>query len=106
MAPDKQLAELLREGPGVGIHVLLWCDTASNLTRALDRQGLREFDYRVLMQMSATDSAALIDSPEAGKLGLHRALLHSEEQGVSEKFRPYAVPSERLIEDAFSPRAL
>ncbi|MBC7771061.1 MAG: cell division protein FtsK [Pyrinomonadaceae bacterium] len=96
-SPDKLLAEILREGPSVGMHVLLWCDTASNLTRALDRQGLREFDYRALMQMSATDSAALIDSPDAGKLGLHRALLHSEEQGVSEKFRPYAVPTEAWL---------
>jgi len=96
-APDKQLAELLREGPTLGIHVMLWCDTAANLMRALDRQGLREFDYRVLMQMSATDSATLIDSPDAGKLGLHRALLHSEEQGSSEKFRPYAVPGDHWL---------
>src|SRR5690606_17839338 len=28
--PDKQFAELLREGPALGIHTLVWCDTAGN----------------------------------------------------------------------------
>ncbi len=87
--PDAQFSELLREGPGVGIHVLAWADTLSTLERTVDRQTLREFDYRVLFQMSAADSSNLIDSPIANQLGLHRALLYSEEQGGLEKFRPY-----------------
>ncbi len=88
--PDAQFADLLREGPSVGIHVLAWADTLSTLERTLDRQTVREFDHRVLFQMSATDSSNLIDSPIANQLGLHRALLYSEEQGRIEKFRPYA----------------
>ncbi len=87
--PDAQFAELLREGPSVGIHILAWADTLSTLERTLDRQTLREFDHRVLFQMSAADSSNLIDSPIANQLGLHRALLYSEEQGGLEKFRPY-----------------
>ncbi len=90
--PDAQFAELLREGPGVGIHVLAWADTLSTLERTVDRQTLREFDYRVLFQMSAADSSNLIDSPIANQLGMHRALLYSEEQGGLEKFRPYSTP--------------
>jgi S-DNA-T family DNA segregation ATPase FtsK/SpoIIIE len=90
--PDAQFAELLREGPGVGMHVLAWADTLSTLERTLDRRTLREFDYRVLFQMSAADSSNLIDSPIANQLGLHRALLYSEEQGGLEKFRPYNTP--------------
>ncbi|MHC4978803.1 MAG: FtsK/SpoIIIE domain-containing protein [Planctomycetota bacterium] len=93
-APDKQFAELLREGPVYGMHVLAWCDTATNLERSLERQGLREFDNRVLFQMSAPDSTTLIDSTAASKLGLHRALLFNEERGTLEKFRPYALPPE------------
>ena len=88
--PDRQFAELLREGPAVGIHVLLWVDTLASLERTLDRQTIREFDHRVLFQMSAADSSNLIDSPLANQLGLHRALLYSEETGRIEKFRPYA----------------
>jgi DNA segregation ATPase FtsK/SpoIIIE, S-DNA-T family len=90
--PDQQLAKILREGPTFGIHAVVWCDTMANVERCLDRRVIREFDQRVAFQMSATDSSALIDSPAAANLGRHRALFHSEEQGVIEKFRPYAMP--------------
>ena len=96
--PAKQFASILREGPGVGVHTLLWRDSFNNLNRAFDRQTLREFELRVLFQMSATDSSNLIDSPLASKLGIHRALFHSEEQGKLEKFRPYGLPSEAWLE--------
>jgi S-DNA-T family DNA segregation ATPase FtsK/SpoIIIE len=92
--PEKQFGTILREGPHLGIHTLTWCDTVNNLNRALDRQGLKEFEIRVLFQMGSTDSSNLIDSPLASKLGLHRALFFSEEQGYVEKFRPYALPEE------------
>ena len=91
--PDKQFVEILREGPAVGIHTLVWCDTFNNVNRWFDRQTLRDLDYRVLCQMSATDSSNLMDSPVASRLGTHRALVYSEEQGEYEKFRPYAPPS-------------
>jgi DNA segregation ATPase FtsK/SpoIIIE, S-DNA-T family len=45
----------------------------------------------VLFQMSANDSSNLIDNPAANKLGMFRALVFSEEQGVMEKFRPYGL---------------
>ncbi len=98
--PEKQFATILREGPTHGIHTLAWCDTANNLTRSLDRQGLREFEIRVLFQMGAADSSNLVDSPLAAKLGMHRALFFSEEHGTLEKFRPYAQPDERWLKDA------
>src|SRR5262249_49369332 len=92
--PARQFATILREGPGMGIHTLVWCDNLNNTMRSFDRQGMREFEMRVLFQMSATDSSVLIDTPLAGKLGLHRALYYSEDQGKLEKFRPYGVPPE------------
>lgn len=95
--PSKQFAEILREGPAVGIHTLVWCDTFNNVNRWFDRQTLRDLDYRVLCQMSATDSSNLMDSPAASRLGTHRALLYSEEQGTFEKFRPYAPPSSEWL---------
>lgn len=92
-SPSKQFATLLRDGSGVGVHVIAWCDSLNNLNRSLDRQALREFEMRVLFQMSPNDSSSLIDTPAAGKLGPNRALFSSEEEGRSEKFRPYAPPS-------------
>lgn len=90
--PDKVLALLLREGPSVGMHCIAWADTVANLQRSVDRNALREFEWKVLFQMGANDSSALIDGPAASRLGFHRALLSSEESGLLEKFRPYSLP--------------
>jgi DNA segregation ATPase FtsK/SpoIIIE, S-DNA-T family len=95
--PDAQLTELLREGPSVGIHLLVWADTLATVERTCDRHTQREFDNRVLFQMSATDSSNLIDSPAANQLGFHRALLYSEEQGGYEKFCPYDTPDKKWL---------
>jgi len=96
----KQFADLLKEGPTVGVHVFAWCDTPVAVERTLDRNTLREFDNRILFQMSAADSSNLIDSPIANKLGFFRALIYSEEQGMMEKFRPYAIPPKDWIAHA------
>ena len=93
-SPAKHFAFILREGAGLGVHVLTWCDSLNNANRVFDRHALREFSMRVLFQMSAADSSTLIDSPIASKLGLHRAYFHGEEEGRLEKFRPYGVPPE------------
>ena len=100
LSPDKQFAELVREGPSYGIHMIIWCDTVTNLERVFDRQALREFDNRVLFQMGAPDSTNLIDTPAASTLGLQRALLANEEQGTLEKFRPYAMPGDEWLAEA------
>ncbi len=76
----------------MGVHVIVWADTLVSIDRTFDRGTMREFDNRVLFQMSAADSSNLIDSPNANKLGYHKALVYSEEQGVMERFRPYALP--------------
>src|SRR5262249_40354003 len=81
-----------REGPSVGIHALVWCDSYNNANRWLDRQSQRDFEMRVLFQMSAADSSNLMDSPAASKLGNYSAMFYSDERGVAEKFRPYGPP--------------
>jgi S-DNA-T family DNA segregation ATPase FtsK/SpoIIIE len=93
VSPGDQFATILREGPAVGIHVVAWCDSVMNLTRAVERQGMREFTLRVLFQMSANDSAQLIDTPAASKLGRTRALFVEEGTERPEKFRPYGLAS-------------
>jgi S-DNA-T family DNA segregation ATPase FtsK/SpoIIIE len=95
--PAQQFATVLREGPDLGIHTLVWCDTMTNLNRSLERRALREFAMRVAFQMSAEDSANLLDSPLASKLGPYRALFYDEEEGRMEKFRPYGLPSETWL---------
>jgi S-DNA-T family DNA segregation ATPase FtsK/SpoIIIE len=96
--PAAVLQTLITEGPSHGIHVFITCDSFNNISRFLGRKALSEFASRVLFQMSASDSAALIDSPDASTLGLHRALLYNDREGYTEVFRPYARPGNEWIE--------
>ncbi len=92
VTPGEQFATILRDGPPLGLHVICWCDSLTNLQRALDRQALRDFALRVLFQMSPADSSNLIDSPAASRLGRNRALYVEEGTERPEKFRPYGLP--------------
>jgi hypothetical protein len=92
--PGQAFTEILKEGPAVGVIAVVWCDSYNNVDRWFSRQTLREFDLRVVFQVSASDSSNLIDSPAASRLGTNRALLYSDERGTIEKFRPYGPPSD------------
>jgi len=97
--PAAVLMSLISEGPGQGFHVIATCDTYNNVNRFLGRKTLTEFEMRVLFQMSASDSASLIDAPDASTLGLHRALYYNDREGYIETFRPYALPGNDWIEE-------
>jgi S-DNA-T family DNA segregation ATPase FtsK/SpoIIIE len=92
--PAQNFVTLLKDGPPVGVHVLVWCDSLTNLQRTFERSTLKEFELRVIFQMSGSDSSQLVDSPAAVKLGPQRALFVHEETGTLEKFRPYAFPAD------------
>ena len=91
------MADILREGPATGIHTIICADTFNTVEKVVDRQTLREFNNRVLFQMSASDSSNLIDSPVANQLGFQRAIFYNEEHGILEKFRFYAPPDEQWL---------
>ncbi len=96
--PADHLAAILKEGSALGVHLITWSDTLSNLNRVFDNQSIREFESRVLFQISPTDSAHLLDSPAASKLGPNRAYFASEEQNRLEKFRPYGLPGSEWLD--------
>ena len=98
VTPAAALLSLITEGPARGIHILAACDTYNNTNRFLGRKILSEFEMRVVFQMSASDSASLIDAPAASALGLHRALLYNDREGSLETFRPYAEPENEWVE--------
>lgn len=98
--PGAQLNEIVTEGTSFGLHVIATVDTYNNVNRFLSRKAVSEFEMRVIFQMSANDSAALVDSPAASNLGLHRALFYNEHEGYLETFRPYALPGNAWIEEA------
>jgi DNA segregation ATPase FtsK/SpoIIIE, S-DNA-T family len=98
-SPAATLMSLITDGPARGIHLIITCDTYNNVNRFLGRKALTEFEMRVVFQMSASDSASLIDAPAASTLGLHRALLYNDREGSLETFRPYAQPGGDWLEE-------
>jgi DNA segregation ATPase FtsK/SpoIIIE, S-DNA-T family len=96
--PANAFLSLITEGPSRGIHIIAAIDTYNSISRYVGRRALSEFQARVLFQMSPTDSASLMENPDASKLGLHRALLYNEREGYIEKFRPYAPPGNDWID--------
>jgi hypothetical protein len=96
--PAAVLNSLLSEGARLGFHIVATCDGYNNASRYVSRKALSEFELRVLFQMSANDSASLIDNPRASLLGLHRALLSNAQEGYLETFRPYALPEPEWLE--------
>lgn len=94
VTPGQALPNILRDGPPLGVHTIVWCDSYNNVDRWFSRNSMREFEMRVAFQMSAGDSSSLVDSPAASRLGTNRALIYSDERGTTEKFRPYAAPEE------------
>jgi hypothetical protein len=98
--PGAAFNDLISEGSALGIHIIATVDSFNNVNRTMSRKALSEFEMRVVFQMSANDSASLIDSPKASNLGLHRALLYNEQAGTLETFRPYATPDAGWLEHA------
>jgi hypothetical protein len=97
-SPAIILLQLINEGPAHDIHVILTCDSYGNVARFIGRKTLGEIEMRVAFQMSAADSASLIDAPEAATLGLHRAVLFNDRESSLETFRPYALPGNDWVE--------
>ncbi len=91
-SPPEMLAEILRDGPSVGIHTWIWCDSVNTMSRWLSRDTQGHFEQRIAFAMNATDSSQFIDSPAASRLGPNRAWLFRGDRGTLEKFRPYSPP--------------
>jgi hypothetical protein len=100
--PDSgaQFEKLITEGSSHGIHIITTVDTLNSINHFMNRKALSEFEMRVIFQMSANDSASLIDSPRASTLGLHRAIYYNEHEGYLETFRPYSFPDSQWLAEA------
>jgi S-DNA-T family DNA segregation ATPase FtsK/SpoIIIE len=93
-----KFSDILREGASLGIHTIVWCDDYGNLAKTLERKHLREFEMKVVFQLTPDDSSNLIDTPAASKLGPNFALFSNETEGILEKFRPYSLPSKDWLQ--------
>lgn len=99
VSPADRFAQLLADGPEVGIHVLGWADGLSGLNLILDRKAMTEFGLRVALALPERESQDFLDTPLASKLPPYRALLYDDERvGLMEKFRPYDRPKSEWID--------
>jgi hypothetical protein len=104
--PVGALERIVREGPEVGVHAIVWTDRLSSLAQHVSRATMREFSSRVVMQMAADDSALLIDSTTASTLGEHQALLYDEDSSRLTRFRPYLLPAPDFVQTLVRTSAL
>ncbi|MCA9047870.1 MAG: hypothetical protein KDA89_04035 [Planctomycetaceae bacterium] len=89
--------DIIKRGPVVGVHVIVWSDTFSNAIRWISNSLLREFETRIAFRMNQADSSSLLDSPVASLLTPGRAIVYRDQTGTSEKFRPFAWPSDTWL---------
>ncbi len=90
--PDK-LLEILRDGPEVGIHTVIWAETIAGLARRLPAQGIRECGWRVAAKLSSDDSRAFIDSDAAASLRDHQVVVTNDDLGFSRRCTAYGQPN-------------
>jgi energy-coupling factor transporter ATP-binding protein EcfA2 len=86
------VATILRDGPEVGIHTIMWADSVATVDSRLGRQE-REFGARVAFRMSGDDSMRLCDSDLATQLQEKEAVLIDIDRGTTVKFQPFAAPT-------------
>lgn len=95
----EQLSRLLRQGPAVGIHTLVWSDQISSLGAVVGggaiSDTLSQCGHRIGMQMTQNESNAFLGTPLAGRLGSERAYYRDERRPADQldKFKPYALLS-------------
>ena len=85
----KMLGEILRDGPAVGIHTVLWTDGSVSLQHTTERTALNEFGTLVVFQTTAGESTHFLDNVSASRLDRTQALLVRPAEGESVKIRPY-----------------
>jgi S-DNA-T family DNA segregation ATPase FtsK/SpoIIIE len=94
------LSKITREGPSVGVHVVLSFANVRALTKVLDeRRGMDVYQHRVAFQMSEEESHTLVRSRRAAQLQSDGpvpicALYVDLEADQTTKFKPFSIEDE------------
>lgn len=100
------LSTIIRQGPEVGIHALVWCDRLQSLESALGEDIASYIDYRVSFEYALGRPDASAPRAMAGRSSVAFTAYAELNDGASgqaaqpEKFRPYAVPSREWLQAA------
>jgi DNA segregation ATPase FtsK/SpoIIIE, S-DNA-T family len=98
-AEGEKLKRIYRDGPALGLHVILSFPAAGPLKLCLDRPQLEQFKHRVITQISEADSFLLIGNDHGAKLQRGEAkpifaIYQDTIGGVETKFKPYTADAQ------------
>lgn len=93
-SPRGRLRTVLRDGPEVGVHVLIIADTVDTLDRRLGDSALAEFGARFITQSSSVASQRLLSSERGTTLGSTYAIISEPDDDRCEKIRPFPTPDD------------
>lgn len=93
------LAQILRDGPEVGVHTFMWFDTIASINRRLTANASREASWRLAGKMSADDSSSFIGVDTASSLREQQVLAANEDRGLLQRCTAIAEPPEQWIRD-------
>lgn len=83
----KAFQSVLRDGPSVGVFVLVTVPSAEVFSRWLPRPSQHDLELRLVGPINAGDSSLLIDSPAAADLSPATMILYDAADGRTTKFR-------------------
>lgn len=95
-SPHTLLTRILTKGPEVGMHVIVWSDSWTALSRRLGDRLLKELSVRIVARASETDSEAMLESTIASDLRPFQLILDDFEMSKRTKVRGFKVTPEEL----------
>ncbi|TWT94293.1 FtsK/SpoIIIE domain-containing protein [Neorhodopirellula pilleata] len=98
LSGSKALQAVLRDGPTVGVFVMITLPSAEVLSRWLPRQSQHDLELRLIGPINASDSSLLIDSPAASELSPATMILYDDADGRTTKFRMCDAPAREDVE--------
>lgn len=97
-----KIRRLVKDGPEVGIHVIVWADRKASLDRRFDSQTLREFGLRFLGRMSEDDSRSLADTEQAASITPAQLVFDDFDKAVTVVVRRLGFPGPEWIGDVIA----
>ncbi|MGO9751947.1 MAG: FtsK/SpoIIIE domain-containing protein, partial [Solirubrobacteraceae bacterium] len=96
------LATIVRDGPEVGVHTFIWCETLATLSRRLGSGITRECSWRLAARMSADDSQSLIGVDTASGLREQQLVVANEDIGLLQRCTSLSDPPASWVTELLS----
>lgn len=90
--PSTALERILKDGPDVGIHVVLWCDRVVSLRRRISSIAQREFGLRLVGPMSKEDSFSMVDAEYAAQIDDSQMIFDDHDRSRTVRLRRFSQP--------------